>query len=411
MMHLTLTVTLALAPLCVLAAAQDRATLEAEARMAVEDGRIEDALTAYETLILMAEGRNEYRIWSARLSRWLGDPGGALGYLAPVLSDDPDNLEAGLEMAYVFMLQQRFAETWELLAQMVARAGENVDVLMALARLSRYQGDNGAAADYVERVLVTDPEHAEALELERALAAALETEPLHSVTLGYGHDRFTFADAGHSASLTVSYLGDRSRLDFLAEAWDKFATRTQRIGPSVSHRFGERLWIRGSALWARHAEVLPRQTIGGGISWALPGGWVVSGDYRQLRFQDPLVHVASPSFEYYFEHPGWVRISAHRSWTHYRTTTTPNTTENAFDVRYSRQLGSRFVGTLGYARGNESYRDLSIDRVGSVEANTYMLGVTANLSRRLSTRVSYSHRQSSGGNDQDGIDFSLTLVR
>lgn len=407
MIRLILTVFLALTPLAALAVLQDPTTREAAAREAVSEGRVDDALIEYRELSRMYPERDDFRVWSGRLSRWLGDADSAIALLEPVLARYPDHPEARVEMAYALMAQRRFEEARYLLAPMA----DTSDVLMAMARLHRDQGKNSEAAAYLDRVLASYPDHPEALELQRAIAAARSGEPRYSITVGYGHDRFTFAMPAHSASLTVSYLGDRSRMDLQVEDWDKFGTRTQRLGPSVSHRFGERLWIRGSAMWARNAGALPRQTLGGGVSWSFPGGWVLSGDYRQLRFEGPLVHVASPSLEYYFEHPGWVRVALYRSWTRYRTTATQDTSDAAFAIQYNRQLGSRFTGSVAYARGNESYGDLSIDKVGSLEANTYTIGGTMNWTRRLSTRIYYSHRQASNDNDQDGFGLSLTILR
>lgn len=411
MIRLILTVFLALTPLAALAVRQDPTTREAEAQEAVSQGRLDDALIAYRELSRMYPERDDFRVWSGRLSRWLGDADSAMAFLEPVLARYPDHAEARVEMAYLLMAQQRFKEALNLLAPMAAEGKGGSDVLIAMARLHRYQGEDPEAAAYVDQILASYPDHPEALELQRAIAAAQAGEPRYSITFGYGHDRFTFAMPSHSASLTASYLGDRSRLDLQIEDWDKFGMRTQRLGPSVNHRFGERLWIRASAMWARNAGVLPRQTLGGGVSWSFPGGWVLSGDYRQLRFEDPLVHVASPSLEYYFEHPGWVRVALYRSWTRYRTSPTPDTSDAAFAIQYSRQLGSRFTGSVAYARGNESYGDLSIDKVGSLEANTYTIGGTMNWTRRLSTRVYYSHRQASNTNDQDGFALSLTILR
>jgi YaiO family outer membrane protein len=412
MTRLILTVFLAVTPLAALAVQQDPAIRrEADAQDAISEGRLDDALASYRELSRMYPERDDFQVWTGRLSRWLGDAGTAIAYLEPVLARHPDHAEARVEMAYVLMATQRFEEARGLLEPMAAKDDGNVDLLMAMARLHRYQGENPEAAAYVDEILTTYPDHPEALELRRAISAALEGEPRYSITFGYGHDRFTFAEPGHSVNLTASYLGDRSRLDLQVERWDKFGTRTQRLGPSVSHRFGERLWVRGAAMWAGNAGVLPGQTVTGGVSWAFPGGWVLAGDYRQLRFEDPLVHVASPSLEYYFEHPGWIRAAFYQSWTRYRKTPTPNTSDIAFAVQYSRQIGSRFTGSVAYAHGNESYSDLSIDKVGSLGANTYTFGGTMNWTRRLSTRVYYSHRQASNDNDQDSLTLSLTILR
>lgn len=412
MMRLTLTVLL-ISVLRVFAysAVQDVIELETEARRAVESGQLAEALDIYEQLGTLDPDNSEFHVWSGRLSRWLGDLEGAARHLDIVLDAEPNHVEAAVEKAYVLMAQQSFPDAAGILIPIATRSGNNVDVLMALARLYRYQGDDARAREYVSQVLETDPDHSEARDLDRNIAAALDADRRVSITLGYGHDQFTFASPGHHAELTGSYIGDRSRFDLRLEAWDKFGSRSERVGPAVSHRFGERLWLRGSAMWARHAQVLPRQSASAGLSLAFPGGWVVSGDYRHLRFEDPVVHVVSPALEYYFERPAWIRLAFFRSWSHHRISPTPDVTDNAFAVQYNHRFGTRMTGFAGYARGNESYADLSIDRVGSIAANTYSVGGTLALSNTISTRVFYSYREASGGNDQNSFGVSLTLLR
>jgi len=384
---------------------------EASARRAIENGRLDEALAAYEQLSRDFPDSDDYLVWAGRVSRWLGNADGAIRHLDQVLAREPGHTEARIEKAYVRMGQERYREASELLNPLLQNPGGNPDVMIAMARLHRDQGANRRARDYVSQILEVYPDHQDARELERNIATALGSEPRIEATIEYGQDRLALATPAHNTGLTVSYTGDRTRGDLRVEAWDKFGNRSQRFGPAVSHRFGERLWVRGSAMWARDARVLPRQSLGAGASWAFPGGWVASADYRQLRFEDPVIHVVSPSIEYYFERSAWVRVAFYRSWTRHRTTADPDTAQEAFAVQYNHQLGTWVVGFVGYARGNESYSDLSIDRIGSFDANSYTFGGTIRVTDGFSTRTFYSHQQRSTGNDQDSFGVSLTFRR
>jgi YaiO family outer membrane protein len=376
----------------------------------MDNGDLPGALAVYERLLTSFPRETGYLVWAGRLSRWLGQSEAAIEYLDRVLEADSTHVEARIERAYVLMAQQQLAAARELLRPLAGSQRGNPDFLMAMAQLSRYGGDNPAALDYIAQILRIQADHPEALDLERNVTAALAGEPRFQITVGYGHDRFAFASPAHSGELNFAYTGDRTRLDLRTEVWDKLGNRTQRVGPSISHRFGNRLWVRGSAMWSRNARALPAESFGGGMSWLLGSGWVASGDYRQLRFEDPVVHVLSPSVEYYLESPASIRISFYRSWTRHRASTTPAFADSALAIQYNHEILRRVTGFAAYARGNESFGDLSIDRIGSVGANTYTLGGILGITDRLSSRVYYSHRQVSSGGDQNSFGVSLTIL-
>ena len=407
MIRLILTAWIVSAPLAAGPGNQGSPVREAAAGRAVENAQFGEALAIYQDLSERHPDDSDYAVWAARLSRWLGDAEAAEAYLDRVLGGDPGHAEARVEKAYVRMGQQRFDEAEALLSPF-AGSGDNPDAMMALARLYSYRGEDARAMDSIAEVLRAYPDHPEARELERTLAARTREHRVE-IILGYGQDRLSLASPAHNAGLTVSYTGDRSRFDLSAETWDKFGNRSQRLGPSLSYRFGERLSVRGSAMWARTARVLPRQSLGTGVSWALPGGWVASADYRQLRFENPVVHVFSPSVEYYPELPAWVRVAFYRSWTHHRTPASPDLSDAAVSVQYNHQFGTRIAALVGYAWGNESYSDLSIDRVGRFDANTYTFGGTIQLADGLSTRLLFSRQGRSDGSIQHSLGVGLTI--
>lgn len=162
-------------------------------------------------------------------------------------------------------------------------------------------------------------------------------------------------------------------------------------------------------MWAPGATVLPEQDYTGGFSRSLPRAVVLGADYRYLRFATARVHVLSPSFEYYLKEPLWLRAAYYRSWTAFRSIASPDSANNSFLVQYNQQATKWLVAHLGYARGNESFLDLSVDRLGKFQANTYIAGLEFKLSPRFSLGPSYAYQRRLGGAQQKSFGISLTI--
>jgi hypothetical protein len=64
---------------------------------------------------------------------------------------------------------------------------------------------------------------------------------------------------------------------------------------------------------------------------------------------------------------------------------------------------------LGYARGNESFAGLSIDRIGRFRANTYLTGVDVRATSACSIGFSYAYQWRSNGARQQTFAIGLSL--
>ena len=158
------------------------------------------------------------------------------------------------------------------------------------------------------------------------------------------------------------------------------------------------------------AEVVARQDYTGGLAFSPSRSVVVSTDYRHMRFSNAFVHVVSPSIEYYFERPVWLQATLYQAWTRHAA---PGLSagSRSFSIRYNHQLNTAMLLHAGFARGNESFSALSVDRLGKFEAKTVTGGIDFRISPSFVTGVFYSYQFRSTGSHQKSVGISLTLKK
>ncbi len=406
--------------------------LETDAREAVENERYEEGRDLYIQLSEQTSWNVDYLLWVATLSDWLRDSVTATQFYDRALALEPLNVEALVGKAYALMRQQEFQTALEPLSMARLVAPNNTDVLLALARAHYYQGDAQAARGYVDQVLNLDPESQEAAQLTALFARSRPVE----VRLGYGNDRSSAVSPSQMGSLSVGYVGERSRISGHYERWHETEEKVDLGGFSFNQQFENGLWLRGDAMLAAGATVSAQEDYTAGMAWSLPGGLVMGADYRYLRFPFDKTHVIAPLIEYYFEIPIWIRAMFFKSWTEFQPTTMVDNNES-FRVNYYQQITQPVLINFGFAHGNETFSSLPPDRLGTVdslriierlrraglldetlrtiepldrfEARTYSGGVDFKVSPGLSVDLNFSYQDRTDGSSQSTFGVGLTL--
>ena len=337
--------------------------LETDAREAVENERFEEGRDLYIQLSEENSWNVDYLLWVATLSDWLKDSVTATQFYDRALALEPLNVEALVGKAYALMRQQEFQAALEPLSMALLVAPNNTDVLLALARAHYYQGDAQQARGYVDHVLNLDPENQEA---EQLTALFARSRPLE-VRLGYGNDRYSAVSPTQMGSLSVGFVGERSRISGHYERWHEFDEKVDLGGFSFNQRFQNGLWLRADAMLAAGSTLSAQEDYTAGMAWSLPGGLVMGADYRYLRFQFDNTHVVAPLLEYYFETPIWIRAMFFKSWTEFEPTASLGNNES-FRVHYYQQVAQPVVFNFGFAHGNETFSALPPDRQGTFDS-------------------------------------------
>lgn len=354
----------------VAAAALLQQDLEKSAGEAIAAKRFQEARELYSTLSATHPERTDYILWVGRLSGWLHDYETAIAAFDEALGRNSRDSDALIGKAYILKYQQRYQ----------------------------------AAEELLDRVLTLEPNSSEARKLKAEI-----TPRRFEMVVGYGQDRFSFASPAHVGTVSIGYVGIRNRAAVQHESWNKFGDVAHRSGFSLSHRFERPLWIRGGMMLAPGARVLARYDYTGGFAYSLAARVVLSTDYRHMRFDNAVVHVVSPAVEYYFEKPIWLQASIYQAWTDYAVSGHPIAGSRSFSIRYNQQLSEAVLLHLGYARGNESFSALSVDRLGKFEANTFTTAADFKISPSYVTGIFYSYQKRSMGLEQSSVGVSLTL--
>ncbi|PYS28411.1 MAG: hypothetical protein DMG11_12750 [Acidobacteria bacterium] len=381
--------------------------LEGRAKQAVAAQRFAEARVLYRQLAAEDPLNSDHLIWVGRISGWMGDYDTGSAALDTVLEREPRNTDALIAKAYLFLHQRRYSSAQALLDRAQAIVPESVDLRMALARNMFYQGRVKEAREQVEKVLAAEPSNSEAGQLN----AQIDAQPRvyrFEMSLGFGQDRFSFASPATVESISAGYTGTATRAALIYEGWNKFGDVSHRGGITLTHRFARSVWLRGGAIIAPGALAVAREDYSGGLSANVRPRIVTGGDYRYLRFASSRVHVASPSMEYYFERPVWVQAALFTAWTDDNVPGHSRIATQSFGVRYNHQIAP-LVLHAGYARGNESYSALSIDRLGRFRANTFIGGVDFKPVSSLTFGTFYSYQRRDSGSTQNSFGISLTV--
>ena len=373
------------------------------ARNLIAHQRFAEARALYTQLSEKDPQNLDYEMWIARLSAWMKEYGKAMEGYDRVLKHDSRNSEALVGKAYVWMWQQRYSEARDTLTLAEQASPDNADVQVAFARLLRHQNQDRAARARVSAALKIDPDNQDAKDLKAEIGSPHPVE----VRVGYGQDRFSFADAGHAGYLSASYVGESSRVGLQYEEWSRFDERARRAGWNFTRKWNGGWWLRGGAMWGPGAVSVPSQEYTAGFSRTLPRRFVFDTDYRYLGFRSAGVHVMAPAVSYYFAKPRWIQATLSNSWT--SLAAHPGVLANqGVLVQYYQQIAIVRLHA-GYARGTESFEALSIDRIGTFRANTYLAGGDFKISRAYSAGLFTAYQRRSNGRRETSFGVNFTV--
>ncbi len=377
---------------------------EQAARELVKQQKYAQARELYERLLKLDPDNLDYQNQIGRLSAWMKDYARATEVFDGVLKRDPRNAEAMVGQAYVEMWQRHYPEAEQLLAQAKKISPDDVDLEMALARLCHYQNRERAAKDHVLRALKLDPNNSEAQELRSEIDPPRPVE----VRLGFEQDRFSFTGPGNMGFVSAGYNGEENHIALQYEEWSLFDDRTRRAGFTLERKLGG-WWVRANAILGPGALVIPRQEYAGGVSHALPKHFTLDLDYRLMRFHTADVHMASPELAYYFTKPVWLTLGFDNSWTEWRTFAAPQAVNHSWLGQYYQQISRKVVLHAGYARGNEDFETLTIDRLGAFLADTYLAGADLKITHAYSAELfgAYEARDDHQHQISFGVNFTV----
>jgi YaiO family outer membrane protein len=332
--------------------------------------------------------------------RHAGENEKAIASLSQVTAQQPDNADAHLQLGLALMAAGREAEAETVLRRTLELAPAYDDARVALARLSRSWGDDAGALAALEPV---GPGNSEAAGLRQELNATPRLDYLWSLDVDGSYSAVAGgAPDWREGRVQLRHrVSQRTSVGAAVEASRRFG-RTDVYGEA---RLDQRLSDGASFYVALGgtpaADFRPEWQIGAGGSVRVrsgPAATVLSLDGRQARYAAGDIQTLTPGIEQYF--------AGGRAWATGRWI-------NIFDER-----GRHYSGWL--ARGDLMVGERARLFAGVADApdvsegavvDTFGLfgGVSVDVGRRTSLRLSLAHEDRARGGDRTQLGLGLGL--
>ena len=350
------------------AAAPDERT---EAVRLARDGAHQEALRRFRDQAIRNPADLDARIWMAQLLVWSGEPAEAERTFRSVLEENPEAVDALLGLGILMGRQGKTGEALTLLTRAERLDPARADTLSALGRTHRMAGRTTAALSYYRRAAGLAPSDADVrrgLELTRA-------QHDHRVDTSFTYERLPAGrPVAQTGSIDLSLrAADGVRVTLHQQVQSKFGVTESRTGAGLDWRVARTTAVRGELSVAPGATVLPRAT--GGMEIERNTRYAdIRGGVRFARFGTADVWVAAPGVTF----PVGERLLIS---TRYFMAVTAfdqlgeTVVNHSAGVSLRARVRHRLWTSGGYARGNESFETLSIERIGRFQADTFSGGL------------------------------------
>ena len=374
----------------------------ADAERLARDGRTAEALAAFERILERNPADNDARMWIARLELRMGHADKSEAIFRSVLREHPGDVDARIGLGVALTRKGDYDGALEILRQAEAVAGKNGDLFGALARAYRRSGDDRRALDYYRRAVALSPNDPELV------------DDLETVTRIYGHSigvegfaqQVTGASTIGSGSLTASVRATpRLHLEGLVRLQNGAAASDALGGAGVLWRLGRlsTLAIRGAG--GPDNVALPRSVMAGEfVHYA--GIQEFGASVRHMTYSTGDVTAVSPT--YAWDRGGRWRFDGRYTYSRSEFTGTDDVSGDHSVVLRDTWRGWRRVWlNTTYAYGIESFEDLTADRLGSIGASTFALGVRVNLPSTTMMTTTWEHQWRSNDTRLDRVTLSI----
>jgi YaiO family outer membrane protein len=325
----------------------------------------------------------EARVWVAQLLAWTGEPREAERTFREVLADEPQAVDALVGLGMLLDRQGRTGEALELLQRGERLDPARADTLAALGRAHRQSGRTALALAYYRRAARLAPGDPD---IRRGLAIAHARHD-HRLETTFAHESFPAGvPTARAGAFELSLrAGDGVRVALQQQVQRKFGVTESRTGAGLEWRVARHTGLRGDVSVAPGAAVLPRATAGVELERNTRYG-DVTGALRLARFETADVWLAAPGValpigerfvltsRYFLTVTRFDRLG-------------DRVVNHSAAAAFRARIGERVWAGGSYARGNESFETLSIERIGRFSADTFGGSVRLETDRASSVQL------------------------
>jgi YaiO family outer membrane protein len=374
-----------------------------DAQQLARRGDTAHALEAFQALAAANPSDFDSRVWIGRLLARLGRREEATAILRAVIAESPGQVDARVALGAVLLMRGLVDEAWAVVEDAEALAPRSSDVLGLKGRTLRRLGRPSealAALDAAHALSPADGDIAIVRERTRRIVA-------HRAHAGVARE--SSPDGIPAASIVDAdvdlHVDDDLRVFGRLQWQDRAGFRDARAGGGVERRLRPGLLGRAALLIAPGSERVARADVGGDLETAAGRTQPAIG-VRYLHFAAARVWIVAPSISVDLSDDVAIAVRYYRS----ESTFEPSGQRAGNDsgaVMGRWQVAPRLSLSAAYARGNESFDILSLDRLGRFRADTVAGGARIDLRSLTSVGVGVEHQWRTGDRQLTRVTIDL----
>jgi YaiO family outer membrane protein len=377
-------------------------TYEDAVRLA-RSGRTAEALAAFRALVARNPDDFDSAIYVGRLLARQGRPQDALPIYRDVILRSPRHVDARVALAGALINLGRVEDAWAAVQDAEALAPRSGDVQAVKGRVLRRLGRAGDALTALNLARELSPDDDD-VAIVRERTARLVAHRAHvSVAREASADGIpeaTIVDADLDLRVT-----DAARVNGRVQWQTRADAADTRAGLGAEFRLGRRVLARGAFMASPDSPRVAQADTFGELEFAVGRTQPAIG-IRYLHFAAARVWIIAPSIAVDVTDDVALAVRYYRSESEFLPS--GQTAGNHSLALMGRWQTTRRIGLSGaYARGNESFDILSIDRLGRFRADTLAGGVRFDLASLTSLAVGVEHQWRTGDRQLTRLTFDL----
>jgi YaiO family outer membrane protein len=368
-------------------------------------GRTAEALAAFQALVARNPNDDDSLIWSGRLLVRLGRAAEAIAIDRDVIARSPGQVDARVALGSALINQGRVDEAWAAIEDAEALAPRNGDVQALKGRILRRLGRPSEALAALNLAHELSPDDDD-VGIVRERTARLVAHRAHvSVAREASEDGIpeaTIVDADVDL-----HASDDVRVNGRVQWQTRAGAGDTRAGLGTEFRLNRHLLGR-AAFMASPGSPRVAQADTFGEAEVAVGRTQPAIGVRYLHFAAARVWIVAPSIAVDVTDNVAVSMRYYRSESEFLPSG-QRAANNSYAVSGRWQAMRRFGVSGAYARGNESFDILSVDRLGRFRADTLAGGFRVDLPSLTSVAVGVEHQWRSG--DRQITRVTVDLVQ
>jgi YaiO family outer membrane protein len=350
------------------------------------------ALQAFQALVAANAEDFDSHVWLGRLLTRLGRRAEAITLLRDVIARSPRQIDARVALGAALLTSSRVEDAYAVVKDAEALAPQSAEVLALKGRVLRHLGrpsEAYVALDAAHTLSPRDEDIAIVRERTRRVVA-------HRAHVGVAREasRDGIPDASIVDADVDVRLDDTRRVFGRVQWQERAGFDDTRAGGGIEWRLGRHVLSRGALLVSPGSPRVARADLSGEVEFATGRTQPAIG-IRYLDFLGARVWIVAPSISIDLNDNVALALRYYRSESEFLPAGR-RAGNNSAAIMGRWQAAPRLSLSAAYARGNESFDILSVDRLGRFRADTVAGGARIDLRSLTSLGLGVEHQWRTG---------------